>query len=67
MRRNLSSFAAAAVLLAPLGSQTTWVQQPGGIPRMLHIDSPAACRSAHNRVYREFVNPLRPQRGEGDL
>ena len=31
MWRNLCSFAAAALLLALMGSQATWVQKPGGI------------------------------------
>ena len=42
MRRNLCSFAAAAVLLALTGLQATWAQKPGGVLRMPHLDSPAS-------------------------
>src|ERR1700724_484985 len=42
MRRNLCSFAAAAVLLALTGPPAPWAQKPGGVLRMPHLDSPAS-------------------------
>jgi hypothetical protein len=66
MWRNLCSFAAAAMLLALLGSQATWAQKPGGILRMPHLDSPHRV-NPHNLAYREFVTLSAPKGGEGDL
>jgi hypothetical protein len=66
MWRNLCSFAAAAVLLALLGSQATWAQKPGGILRMPSLDSPQHV-NPHNFVYRDLVTLAAPKGREGDL
>ena len=57
MRRNLCSFAAAAVLLALTGPQATWAQKPGGILRMPHLDSPASM-SIHEESTISTLGPM---------
>src|ERR1700737_4612440 len=57
MRRNLCSFAAAAVLLALTGPQATWAQKPGGVLRMPHLDSPASM-SSHEEATISTLGPM---------
>lgn len=60
MRGNLCSFAAAAALLALLGSQAIWAQKPLGILRMPYLDSPQRV-NLHNFAYRELVTLSAPR------
>ena len=57
MRRNLCSFAAAAVLLALTGPPATWAQKPGGVLRMPHLDSPASM-SIHEESTISTLGPM---------
>src|SRR5947209_7010121 len=57
MRRNLCSFAAAAVLLALTGPQATWAQKPGGVLRVPHLDSPASM-SIHEESTISTLGPM---------
>src|SRR5947208_1318299 len=57
MRRNLCSFAAAAVLLALTGPQAAWAQKAGGILRMPHLDSPASM-SIHEESTISTIGPM---------
>jgi hypothetical protein len=66
MRRNLCSFAAAAALLALLGSQATWAQSPAGFSECPYLDSPQRV-NLQNFAYREIVPLSAPKGGEGDL
>src|SRR6202048_4322223 len=57
MRRNLCSFAAAAVLLALHGPPATRAQKPGGVLRMPHLDSPASM-SIHEESTISTLGPM---------
>src|SRR5580704_16196082 len=57
MRRNLCSFAAAAVLLTLTCPQAAWAQKPGGILRMPHLDSPASM-SIHEESTISTLGPM---------
>ncbi len=66
MRRNLCSFAAAAVLFALLGSQAIWAQKPSGFSEC-PISTSHSVVNLHNFAYRELVTLSAPNGGEGDL
>src|SRR5438270_11250120 len=57
MRRNLRSFAVAAVLLALTGSQAAWAQKAGRMLRMPHLDSPASM-SIHEESTISTLGPM---------
>jgi peptide/nickel transport system substrate-binding protein len=57
MRRNLWSFAAAAVLLVLAGPSAAWAQKSGGILRMPHLDSPASM-SIHEESTISTLGPM---------